>query len=312
MKLQDRWQVRAAIITAAVLYMLLPPKLTFGPGWIAPVVVVVLLVPIAALAPSPRFVKRVRVLSVVLIAVLNALNVASVALLIVDILDTHAKNHGVSAFELIRYGSLVWVTNVIVFGLWYWELDSGGQYARAACATAREFDQPDFLFPQLQMNANNLETRGDEMEEAFDIGARLLVVFDGNCGLCNRAVRWFLVRDRRDRLRFAASESAMAAGLLARHGVIGSDSAPGGIPRTILVVRDPGGSNEKLLVRSAAVLAMLGELPRPWPAVGVALAWIPRPARDLGYRLVARWRYRIWGRLESCPVPTAAERERFL
>lgn len=157
MKLQDRWQVRAAIITAAVLYMLLPPKLTFGPGWIAPVVVVVLLVPIAALAPSPRFVKRVRVLSVVLIAVLNALNVASVALLIVDILDTHAKNHGVSAFELIRYGSLVWVTNVIVFGLWYWELDSGGQYARAACATAREFDQPDFLFPQLQMNANNLK-----------------------------------------------------------------------------------------------------------------------------------------------------------
>jgi predicted DCC family thiol-disulfide oxidoreductase YuxK len=59
-------------------------------------------------------------------------------------------------------------------------------------------------------------------------------------------------------------------------------------------------------------MALLSELPRPWPAIAAALGWIPRLLRDLGYRLVARWRYRIWERLESCPVPTAEERERFL
>jgi len=43
-----------------------------------------------------------------------------------------------------------------------------------------------------------------------------------------------------------------------------------------------------------------------------ALEWIPRPVRDPVYRLVARWRYRIWGRLESCPMPAAVERRRFV
>jgi predicted DCC family thiol-disulfide oxidoreductase YuxK len=67
-----------------------------------------------------------------------------------------------------------------------------------------------------------------------------------------------------------------------------------------------------VLVRSNAVLALLGELPQPWPSVAAALGWIPRPLRDLGYRLIACWRYRIWGRLESCPLPTPEERVRFL
>ncbi len=148
------------------------------------------------------------------------------------------------------------------------------------------------------------------MTDGLEIGGRLLVVFDGQCGFCNRAVRWFLRRDRRDRLRFVASESAKVAQLLARHGIGTADSGSG--PGTILVVEDADGPAEKLLVRSDAVVAMLSKLPRPWPAVAVGLGWIPRPVRDLGYRLIARWRYRIWGRLESCPLPVAEERERFL
>jgi predicted DCC family thiol-disulfide oxidoreductase YuxK len=78
------------------------------------------------------------------------------------------------------------------------------------------------------------------------------------------------------------------------------------------VVRDPGGGTESLLERSDGVMAILEELPRPWAAVAGALRWIPRWLRDFVYRLIARWRYRIWGRLESCPVPTAEERGRFL
>jgi predicted DCC family thiol-disulfide oxidoreductase YuxK len=142
------------------------------------------------------------------------------------------------------------------------------------------------------------------------IGDRLLVVFDGHCGLCNRSVRWLLRRDLRDRLRFADSESEKLAGLLARHGFRVAERRSG--PETILVVRCAGGPGEKVLEQSDGVVALLGELRRPWPWVGTALRWIPRPVRDLGYRLVARWRYRIWGRLESCPLPTAEERGRFL
>jgi predicted DCC family thiol-disulfide oxidoreductase YuxK len=142
------------------------------------------------------------------------------------------------------------------------------------------------------------------------LDGRLLVVFDGHCGLCNRMVRWFLRRDSRVRLRFAASDSAKVAELLARHK-IGIPELEGG-PSTILVVREFGGAGEEILVRSDAVMVMLRELPQPWPAVAAALRWIPRPVRDGGYRLIARWRYRIWGRLESCPLPAAEERARFL
>ena len=155
-----------------------------------------------------------------------------------------------------------------------------------------------------------LNARG-RVEESIDIGGRLLVMFDGHCGFCNASVRWLLRRDRRDRLRFVALESVSAATVLARHEVGGS-MAGGATPETILVVRDTGGAAESVLVRSDAVVALLRELPRPWPWVGVALRLIPQALRDLGYRLVARWRYRIWGRLESCPVPSAEERERFL
>ena len=133
-------------------------------------------------------------------------------------------------------------------------------------------------------------------------------MFDGHCGLCNGAVRWLLRRDRGDRLRFVAMASERVAGVLERHLLRGMDSAVG----TMVVVRDVGGPGESVLTRSDAVVALLKELPRPWPWVGAALGMTPRAVRDGGYRLVARWRYWIWGRLESCPVPTAEERGRFL
>jgi predicted DCC family thiol-disulfide oxidoreductase YuxK len=142
-----------------------------------------------------------------------------------------------------------------------------------------------------------------------EVGGRLLVIFDGHCGLCNAAVRWLLRHDRRDRLRFAASEQPAVAALLARFGFNGLDPA---LPGTVLAVRDAGGSEERLIVRSDAVFALFKELPRPWPAVAAALGWIPRPLRDQAYRLIARWRYCIWGRLDICPLPKAGMGNRFL
>jgi len=146
--------------------------------------------------------------------------------------------------------------------------------------------------------------------QILELGDRLLVIFDGNCGLCNRSVRWFLKRDRLDRLRFVASDAPPVGRLLARHGL--DATAAAGNSGSILVGVDLDGPAARLLFRSDAVLALLRQLPSPWPGVAAALAIIPRLLRDLAYRLIARWRYRIWGRLENCPIPTAEERSRFL
>ena len=146
--------------------------------------------------------------------------------------------------------------------------------------------------------------------EAEKLGGRLLVLFDGHCVLCNGLVRWFLRRDRRDRLRFAPFSAEGWGEMLMRHGLGAADAESGA--STIYVVQNFGDAFDRVVVRSDAALAMLRELPRPWPAIAFALRLIPRALRDLAYRLVARWRYRIWGRLESCPIPTAEERERFI
>jgi predicted DCC family thiol-disulfide oxidoreductase YuxK len=142
-----------------------------------------------------------------------------------------------------------------------------------------------------------------------ELDDRLLVVFDGHCGFCNGWVRWLLRRDRRDRLRYAASSSPAVAPLVARHAGL---LEPGGVPGTVLVFRNPLEAGEQPLTRFAATLALLRELPRPWPAVAVALRWIPTFFSDPLYRLIARWRYRIWGRLQSCPIPAVEDRARFL
>lgn len=139
-----------------------------------------------------------------------------------------------------------------------------------------------------------------------DLGDRLLILYDGHCGFCNRSIRWFLKRDRFDRFRFAPAESPAAASLLARHN-FGALS-----PNTLIVVRHAGKSHERLLTRTTGIIAMLVELPRPWSGFAIVLSAIPRSIRDLGYGLIARLRYRIWGRYDTCPIPTPEERRHFL
>jgi len=140
-----------------------------------------------------------------------------------------------------------------------------------------------------------------------DLNGRQLVLFDGHCGLCNRSVRWLLRRDQIDRLRFTPSSSAVGAEAMARHGL---DPTLG--PSSILVVENAGTPSEQFRTRSDAVLALLAQLPAPWPALAALGRLIPRALRDLAYRLIAHYRYRIWGRLDACPIPTAEERRRFL
>jgi predicted DCC family thiol-disulfide oxidoreductase YuxK len=143
-----------------------------------------------------------------------------------------------------------------------------------------------------------------------ELNGRLLVIYDGYCGFCNSSIRWFLRRDTRNRLRFAPSNAPTVAGLLAAHQSSASQSAP--IPDSILVVRDAGKFTQQIFENSDAVIVTLAELPSPWPAAGTLLRSIPRPLRDFAYRIIARWRYKIWGHYDTCPIPTAAERAHFL
>ena len=152
------------------------------------------------------------------------------------------------------------------------------------------------------------------MAEFPQLEDRLLVIYDGECGFCNRSIRWLLRRDRGDQLRFAPSTAPAVAQLLSSHGVqpFGQGSSPDLSRETMLVFRNIGDSMEELLVRSNAMLACLRVLPQPWAAVAAILRLIPRPVREWAYRLIARWRYRIWGRYATCPIPTPEERAHFL
>jgi len=143
---------------------------------------------------------------------------------------------------------------------------------------------------------------------------RLLVVYDGECGFCNRSIRWLLRRDAHDRLRFAPSSHLNVRELLANHGIPSFAPNPniGSSPDTILVFFNAGAHNEKLLLRSNAILACMRVLPQPWPFIAAMAKLIPRLVRESAYRTIARWRYRIWGRHASCPIPTPKERTHFL
>lgn len=131
-----------------------------------------------------------------------------------------------------------------------------------------------------------------------------VLIYDGVCGLCSASVRFVLRTERDATLRFAAYQSDAGADLLRAHGIE---------PSTISsVVYVDGG---RALTRSAAVLALAGHLRWPWRAVRL-VRWLPRRVLDAGYAVLARWRYRLFGRRGSCSLPAgrrvAAARDRFL
>ncbi|MDP9025850.1 MAG: hypothetical protein M3N13_10810 [Candidatus Eremiobacteraeota bacterium] len=157
MKDEPRWHAAVAVIIALALYMRLPPKLTFGPVWAAPLLVLVLLVPLLVLGSHrARLSMLIRSCSIGLIATLNFFNIASVVLLIRDLVAGAPGHHTITAIDLLSGGGLIWATNVIVFALWFWEFDSDGPDARVKVASAREFEGADFLWPQMSLDPARL------------------------------------------------------------------------------------------------------------------------------------------------------------
>lgn len=135
--------------------------------------------------------------------------------------------------------------------------------------------------------------------------SRHLLLYDGVCGLCDRSVQTLLKLDRQGVHRFAPLQSGLAARTLARHG------EDAGELKTVFFLRDFESPEERCFKRSRAVIASLIACGGAWKLLWVL--WpLPSVVLDLGYRLVARLRYRLFGRSETCRLPRVEERHRFL
>lgn len=131
-----------------------------------------------------------------------------------------------------------------------------------------------------------------------------LILFDGVCAVCDAGMAWILAHDPDARFAYAPLQGETAAAIRARHPELPADLD------SIVYVEQRGGA-ERLSWHSTAIARIAADLPAPWSW----LRWmvvIPRPLRDLGYRLFARFRYRVFGQIDACRLPTEDEARRFL
>jgi predicted DCC family thiol-disulfide oxidoreductase YuxK len=141
--------------------------------------------------------------------------------------------------------------------------------------------------------------------ERTQLASHPVLLYDGVCVLCNEVVRFLLRHDTQNTFRFVPLESSLTTELLAPFG-------PQPTQEGVALITSALSPVERLYHRSDAVAQALQLLPKPWPRLGRALALIPRPLRELGYTLVVRLRYRLFGRYETCPLPTPRERDQIL
>jgi predicted DCC family thiol-disulfide oxidoreductase YuxK len=131
-----------------------------------------------------------------------------------------------------------------------------------------------------------------------------VLLYDGLCGFCDGTVQFILRHDRRKTLRFATLQGDFARGVMERHPeLVGVDSL-------VLVERDSSGT-ERVHVRSSGALRVARYLGGAWH-VARGLAIVPPFIRDFAYDAFARIRYRVFGRFDSCPIPTPEQRARFI
>jgi hypothetical protein len=141
-KPEPRGQALLAFLAICAIYLALPRNLIIGPIWLLPSLIVVLLVPTVV---SHRVGKHSlnRALGFIINGITTLALIGSVILL-VRALATHRE----TPLHLLRSGGLLWLTNVIVFALWYWRLDGGGPILRHK---QNKFGSTSFLFPQMQI-----------------------------------------------------------------------------------------------------------------------------------------------------------------
>jgi uncharacterized membrane protein len=141
---EARWASTTAVVIAIALQLSLPDRYAMPPRWLLPVVGGLLLVGLVVANPR-RIDKRsagLRASGIVLTGLISLANAISAGRLLRSLLRGLASQ---DAALLLRWGGAIWLTNIVIFGLWYWELDRGGPGARAE--GTREY--PDLLFPQM-------------------------------------------------------------------------------------------------------------------------------------------------------------------
>jgi hypothetical protein len=144
LKSEARWPAFIAVLILGGLYLALPAYLIVGPRWLYPMVVAALLVPTLAFHRLGRH-QVDRVLGYLLSGVLTLALVLSLALLL-----TALPSHKETAQDLLLSATALWMTNVLVFALWYWRLDAGGPHERES---RTRHTQGAFFFPQMIQGA---------------------------------------------------------------------------------------------------------------------------------------------------------------
>ena len=141
-KPEPRGQAVLAVLAIGAIYLALPHTLVLGPIWLLPTLIVILLAPTVLSHRVGRYSLN-RTLGMIINGITTLALIGSVILL-VRTLPTHRS----SPLQLLRAGGLLWLTNVIVFALWYWRLDGGGPTVRHK---EKKFGSTSFLFPQMQI-----------------------------------------------------------------------------------------------------------------------------------------------------------------
>ena len=132
-----------------------------------------------------------------------------------------------------------------------------------------------------------------------------VLLYDGVCGFCNQMVQMILRHDRRGTLRFAALQSAYGEAIKTRHPELNN------IDSVVLVESSPDTNEECIFIRSAAALRVVAYLGGWWKLL-LVFHVLPRPVRDFFYDLFARYRYRLFGKHDSCLLPSPEVRARFI
>jgi hypothetical protein len=143
---ESRWPMALAVLAAGGLRAALPPELRNGDARWAFIVVVVVLLAILVIGDPGRIDREsrwLRVLTGSLIGLITAVNATAAVRLVAGIIG--AAKFSTDANVLLASGGAIWLSNVIVFGLWYWDLDRGGAAARARGSDR----QPAFVFPEM-------------------------------------------------------------------------------------------------------------------------------------------------------------------
>lgn len=145
---EPRWPAFLAMLAAAGVFWALPEPLSLGPGWLLLAVIVALMIPIVITNRRGHF----RVTRMLTFAALGLITVAMIASLV--FLIQGIPSHREMPKALLRSALALWITNVLVFALWYWKLDAGGPLGRdhSRCKIASAF-----LFPQLSSDRENYD-----------------------------------------------------------------------------------------------------------------------------------------------------------